>query len=399
MSKGESTVRGINREAKGGRFGWKTVAAGVSAVMMLLAIGAVGCGGGGNSQIFPFAGVWVANGGGGNVLHFSGGVLNFAGAFNFPPSTFLNSGVFTSPQDTLFDKDGNLWVVDGGLNDGAGTGAAVFEFVSAQLASLNSQSAPAPAFIVKALAGATTFNFPQFAAFDGAGNLWISDAVNNVIFKFSAMQLTAATGVGLTPAAVLQGAVRGVFNGTLGIAFDPAGNLWVENNGGTTIVKITTAQLAAANGPTNPITPTTVLTSSVIAGGLPTINNPWGILFDAKGNMWITNEQLSVSACSGSVVEFAAASIAGVGILTPAPAVVITQAAINGTTSQCDPNGITMNKSGNITIANAGNNTLAEFTAAQITTSGALTPHLFLNGAATTLNGPTGLSYGPLTLQ
>ena len=145
--------------------------------------------------------------------------------------------------------------------------------------------------------------------------------------------------------------------------------------------------------------PRTVLQSRPVPGGLPTINNPWGILFDSSGNMWFTNEQLSVSACSGTVVQFAAGSFTGLGSVSPAPAVVIGQTAVGGSSSLCDPNGITMNKAGNIVVANAGGDSLAEYRASQITSSGNPTPHTFVIGATTLLAGPAGLTYGPVTLK
>ncbi len=383
-------------KGRGGRRAHLAAAAGVA--MVVLAAAAIGCGGS-STNIFPFAGVWVANSGGPNVLHFSGSEISqLSGNLNVPPKTQLNSGVFISPQDTVFDSGANLWVVDGGTNDGKGTGAAVYKFTSTQLAHLNSTPAPTPAFIVTGpVGGPAFFKFPQFAAFDTGGNLWVSDSANNEIFEFTAAQLSSSTGFAVLPSAVLVGSVAGVFNAPLGMAFDSSGNLWVENNGGTTIVEIAEATLAAASGITL-VTPATILTS-VVAGGFQTINNPWGILFDAKGNMWITNEQLSVSACSGNVVEFTAAAIGGGGLLTPPPNVMITPTAVSATQSLCDPNGISMNTFGNITVANAANNSLAEYTAAQLVAGGAIAPNLFINGTTTLLSAPTGLSYGPLFLQ
>jgi DNA-binding beta-propeller fold protein YncE len=317
-------VRGNKREAGRGSSRVSGLVAAMGAVMMLAAIGTLGCGGGGgNSGVAPFAGVWVANSGAPAALHFPGTDLNFGGTFPFPPIPRLNSALFVSPQDTLFDSNNNLWVVDGGANDGKGTGAAVFRFLFNQVISLNTNSAPAPNFIIKALlpVGGTTFVFPQFAAFDAACDLWVSDSGANVIFKFSTAQLSSASGVGLTPAAILTNTAppaAQAFKGPLGIAFDGAGNLWVDNNGGTTIVEIAAAVLNAAAGTTQ-VLAQTVLNSD--GGAIPSINNPWGILFDSSGNLWITNEQLTAptGAPDGTVVKFTAASIAGGGIITPAP--------------------------------------------------------------------------------
>lgn len=372
----------------------------VGAVLVLVAAGALGGCGGGNSGVTPFAGVWVANSGKPNVQHYAGVDFRVSGTFPFPPQPVLNSP-FVAPQDTLFDASNNLWVVDGG--NAAGVGSAVYRFLFNQVASLNSTPAPTPNFILKALVGPVTFVFPQFGAFDSAGNLWISDSGANAIFEFSSTQLAAAGGIGITPTAVLTNAAPPAvpaFNGPLGIAFDSSGDLWVDNNGGTTIVEITAAQLAAAVGVTG-VLPATILNSGAVPGGLPTINNPWGILFDAAGNMWITNEQNTPPpvGCAGSIVEFASGTFTGPGVLTPPAAVAIGPTPISGTFSLCDPNGITMDKSGNIVVANAVGNTLSQYTAAQITSSGNTIPNTFVAGAATALNAPTGLTFGPLTLQ
>lgn len=378
------------------------MAAAAAIALMAAAIG--GCGGG-NTGVAPLAGVWVANSGTPRAQHYPGTDFLLSGTIAFPPLPIMTSP-FVSPQDTLFGPGNNFWVVDGGSNPATGTGAAVYRFLFNQMISLNTTPNPPPNFVIKTLTGPITFQFPQFAAFDGSGNLWISDSAANAIFKFSAAQIAAASGISITPAAVLTNVAppaAQAFNGPLGIAFDSAGNLWVANNNASvaapsTIVEISAATLGAAAGPTG-VLPTTVLQTGGIPGGLLTINNPWGILFDGSGNMWFTNEQLSVSACSGSVVEFASGSFAGPGPVTPTPAVVIGQAAVGGSSSLCDPNGITMNKSGNIVVANAAGDSLAEYTAAQIASSGSPIPHTFIIGAATLLNAPTGLTFGPVTLK
>jgi len=362
----------------------------VGAVMAVIAAIAIGCGSSSSSFIVPFAGVWVANGGGADALHYSGVELHLTGSVNINPKQKLNTGTLVSPQDTLFDGGFGMWLVDGGKGDGLGTGAALDHYTSVQLASLNTTSDPVPAIVIKS----ASFNFPQFAAFDSSKNLWVSDSANNVIFEFSAAQTTTVSTVPIVPVATLTNVN---FNGPLGIAFDSGNNLWIENNGGTTVVEVASAVLTAAAGIT-PVPLATTLNASTV-GGLLTINNPWGLVFDADGDLWITNEQLSVSACAGTVVEFSKASISGFGNLTPAPSVVLTPTAVGTTFSLCDPNGITMNKQENIVVANAAGNSLARYSSSQIGASGSPVPALLIFGGATTLNGPTGLIYGPLSLQ
>jgi hypothetical protein len=386
----------------------------VGAVMILIAIGSIGCGGGGGSGVtVPFAGVWVANGAAPtNVLHFPGADFSAGGNLPYPPTPRLTT-TFVTPQDTLFDSSANMWVVDGG--DGTGVGAAVYRFLFSQLTNLKSIPNPTPNFLIKAISGAPKFTFPQFAAFDSAGNLWVSDSATNpiakdemgAIFKFSTAQLGSGAGFSGTPAAVFTNPAvgPGIFNGPIGIAFDSSGNMWVNNNGagtpsGTTIVEIAAAVVNAASGVSTPAIATTLTTNIPPPGGLATINNPWGILFDSSGNMWITNEQLSVAvppACSGSVVEFTQAAISGGGIITPPANVVITQTTVAGRSSLCAPMGITMNAAGDIVVSNFG--WLSQYDASQITSTGNPAPHTLVAGLATLLNLPAGLTYGPLSLR
>jgi len=384
-------------DKSGGKRGGWGVSAWAGAAMGLLALVAGGCGGGGGGHgpVVAVAGVWVANSAGAGVgtarvQHYPGLDFTVNGTSAFAPSPLLTSP-FVAPQDTLFDSNSNLWVVDGGK--GRGTGAAVYEFLFSQLSNLNSNSSPTPHFAITSL----SFKFPQFAVFDGLGNLWVSDSVAQAVFKFSAAQLASSSGVGLTPTATL---ISSDFNGPLGMAIDQVGNLWIVNNGGTTIVELTPSQVVSAKGLT-PVAANTVLLGSAPAGGLRTINNPWGILFDRSGNMWITNEQNTPppTGCAGSVVEFTAGTFSGPGALAPPANVTITPATIGSTSSLCDPNGISMNASGNIVVANAVGNSLALYTANQVSRSGSPTPQTFVVGSATLLNAPTGLTFGPASLQ
>src|SRR5215469_1006964 len=341
----------------------------------------------------PLQGLWVANGAI-DVLEFLASQFVAGGAV--APHLTNSTFIFDTPQDALFAADGSLWVVDGGgrgANDPRGTGAAAFRFSPTQLTALAANPHPTPVFEISKLRGPITFKWPRFAAFDSRGNLWISDVYNSVIFEFTAQQLTAKTGVGLTPAAVLTGSKKGDFKATLGIAFDKSGDLWIANNGDTTIVEVTAAQLAAAKGITR-ISPITRL-NSTRAGGLDTIKNPWGILFDSSGNMWFTNEQLSVSNRSGSIVEFGAGTFGGQGSITPKPRAVFTQVSDVGVESLCDPNGIALSLAGFIAVANAGNSSIVGYSPAQLRRGGTVLPITLIKGEATTLNGPTGLVFGP----
>lgn len=96
-------MREAKSEAGQGSFQLTGLITAVGAVMMLLAIGSMGCGGG-NSGVAPFAGVWVANSAPPtNVLHFPGADFHSGGALPYPPIPRLTTA-FVFPQDTLFDS-------------------------------------------------------------------------------------------------------------------------------------------------------------------------------------------------------------------------------------------------------------------------------------------------------
>jgi hypothetical protein len=397
-----SESSGLNRKWLGGALFGGAVA---------MAVGIAACGGGssgGTSHVSHGLAAWVANAGLPNVVEFSGNQFSHKGGVaDVKPRKAFGTTNFTAPQDTFFDSSDNLWVVDGG--DGDGDGSAVFKFTPAQLKALNKTPNPTPAFTINSLAGGTGFLFPQFGAFDSSGNMWVSDSAQDVIFEFTAMQLSATGGSGITPAAILSSES---FDGVLGMAFDSAGNLWVANNGDESLVKIAAADLTAASGngaQTIPISATFNSTGSPLS-----LDAPWGLAFDGAGDLWVTNEQpdfaVSASAAAtsaapaatptigqGTIVEFSAAVVnAATGASAPTPAVVLTPASVDGgMPSIDDPNGVTidLNKQ-SLVIANAAGNSLSGYNLNGIV-SGSPVPNIFLEGTKTTLTGPAGLIIGP----
>src|SRR5277367_6891769 len=98
---GGRIMTGTKSQAGHRRFRVSGLITAVGAVMMLLAIGSLGCGGGSsNSFVAPFAGVWVANSAPPtNVLHFPGAVFHSGGTFASAPRPLLTTPL-VFPQDT-----------------------------------------------------------------------------------------------------------------------------------------------------------------------------------------------------------------------------------------------------------------------------------------------------------
>jgi len=314
--------------------------------------------------------LWVANGN--DVLEFV--PSQFVNGVSDPaPNLVLNSSALTSPQGVQFDISGNLWVVDGGASPAQ---PALMRFSTTVLSKLHTTSNPPPSVIINSV----FFQFPQQGAIDGAGQLWVTDNLANAVYMFTPSQL-AVSSANVTPTTIL--AANPPFNGPLGIAFDPNHNLWVANNAGTTIVKF--------NAPTLAQTGNVTLTPNVtISNTSQSIQGPWGLAFDAAGNLWSSNAN-----APNTIVEFPQSVLAASG--SPTPTVTIAPTMTGGFSTLAAPNGIAFDNLGDLSaISSSTPFGAAIFDAAQLSSGGALTPMQFLVGAATQLANPAGCTFGPV---
>ena len=337
-------------------------------------------------------GLWVANSGGPNVLEFSSYQIDQNSVISSKPNRVLASGVFVSPQNTLFDRDGNLWVVDGG--NGVSVGEGVFKFTREQLERLNENPHPTPVFAITNSGGVPGFVFPQFAVFDRAGDLFVEDTGGNLIDAYSAQQLLLFKGTGLKPACVFASAD---FTGPLGAIFDKDNNLFVDQNGDSSIVRINATDLSLTNPACTTgqvsLTPEVILSSNTSTP--PSINGPWGLTFAANGNLWNSNEQnvKPNNSGTGTLVVFAASAITTTG--TPTPLVTLSTTTLDGLDTIDDPQGISFNRFGEMAVANDADSTIAVFDHEQLSASGSPVPRVFIAGTNTLLKAPTGLIFGP----
>jgi sugar lactone lactonase YvrE len=181
----------------------------------------------------------------------------------------------------------------------------VTQYFDGNIVTVNTASPSTPTLF------ASVPNDPVFMAFDSSGNLYVSQQAGTTVNK-------------ITPGGVVSTFATGL-SGPTGLAFDTSGNLYVANynNGsGTTVSKITPGGSV-----------------STFATGL---NGPEGLAFDSSGNLYVgnlshnTGTTVSKIAPGGSVSTFA--------------------------TGLDQPVGLTFDSSGNLYVANYGNGIVSKIT-------------------------------------
>jgi len=320
------------------------------------------------------------------VVTVTGAVTTFAGSTTSGYSDGTGTGAqFNSPQGIAVDAQGNVYVSDtfnnairkitpaGVVTTIAGTGiagytdgpAAAAQFYAPQGLAVDTKGDVfvadygnnvireiTPAGMVSTFAGNGTagyvngaatvaeFNSPAGVAVDASGNLFVADHNNNVIRKITSAGVVSYVAGTLTAGYVnatvnTTTGVYGAFNNPNGIVVDATGNLFVADLGNNAIREIT---------------PAGVITT--VAGGTvqsAVLGYPAGICIDHSGNLFITDE-------SGRILELTSAKV----LYVLAGASNVTGFADGtGTTAQFNtPQGIAVDGSGNIYVADYNNNSI-----------------------------------------
>ncbi len=294
----------------------------------------------------------------GQLRAYNASALGFGGSSGALPNTILSSVAGGPNAAVAFDKQGNLWSLSSVNN-------TLLEFPPSQLA--KSGAATPSAGITASL------DRPASLAFDRDGNLWVANLGNDTIVMYTAYQLGNVTNP--SPGLVISANTSGFspsLHGISSLAFDQGGNLWVLNaSTPETLVQFTPDQLMRSGKPV----PAVTINTSLQAGS--------EIAFDALGNLWVTDYGGS------AVLKYTAAQLAQSG--GPSPAATIH--AMNGSVS--NPAGLAFDSSGNLWVANVGNNTLVEFAADQLPT----TPSADSPDTASVITGVSNLSFGSIAFN
>jgi sugar lactone lactonase YvrE len=192
---------------------------------------------------------------------------------------------------------------------------------------------------------ANTFTDPAAVAVDAAGNIYVADSGDNLVRKVTPQGvISTIAGSGTKGFANGTGVVAS-FNNPLGIAVDASGNIYVADSGNNMIREISPSGVV------------TTLAGNGTAGtqnGAPAaaeFNNPYGVAIDAAGNVYVGdtgNNQIRKITAGGTV-----STLAGNG----------TVGTSNGAgvgASFNSPEGLALDASGDVYVADAGNHLIRE---------------------------------------
>jgi serine/threonine-protein kinase len=209
---------------------------------------------------------------------------------------------------------------------------------------------------------AASFNSPKGVAVDSSGNVYVADTGNHKIRKItSAGVVTTIAGTGT------QGSTDGTgtaasFNSPKGVAVDSTGNVYVADSGNHKIRKITSAGVVAT------LAGMGTQGSSDGTGTSASFWGPVGVAIDSGGNIYVAeefNSKIRKITAAGVVT-----TLAGSGSF----------ASVNGAGNVASfwfPTGVSVDSSGNVYVADAGSNKIRKITAAGVVSTLAGNP---LNG-------------------
>jgi len=207
------------------------------------------------------------------------------------------------------------------------------------------------------------FNTPRWMTLDGSGNMYVADAGNNeirrIVVSSASVALLAGSSTGSSGTTNASGSAAR-FNGPYAITSDGSGNLYVAdfNNNEIRKVVVSTMSTTLLAGSTSGNTGTTNGT-----GSSARFNQPAGIIYDPVNNyIYIAdfgNNQVRRMTMGGSVTLFAGSATGASGSADGTGS----GATFNG------PNGIAVDASGNVYVADQNNNEIRMITPAGVVTT------------------------------
>ena len=254
---------------------------------------------------------------------------------------------FINPSGVAVDASGNIYVADTGnhLIRKITAVGVVSTFAGSRLQGSADGTGTA-----------ASFRYPSGVAVDASGNIFVADSSNHLIRK-----ITAAGVVSTFAGSGAEGSADGTgtaasFRYPYGVAVDASGNIFVADKNNHLIRKITAAGVVstfAGSGAEG---------SDDSTGTAASFKYPNGVAVDASGNIFVAdlgNHKIRKIIAAGVVTTFAGSGAAG-------------RADGTGTDASFRyPNGVAVDASGNIFVADSNNHLIRKITAVGVVSTSA----------------------------
>jgi hypothetical protein len=228
------------------------------------------------------------------------------------------------------------------------------------------------------------FNQPTGVAVGSGGEIYVADSINNTIRRIAAGGVVTTIAGTAGSAGILDGTgAAALFNQPFGVAIDSSGNLFVVEYGSDTIREVTQAGVVTTFAGT-----ANTAGHADGTGTAATFSQPTGIAIDGSGNLYVADAGNNTirKVTSGGVVSTLAGTAGTTGSADGSGAA----ARFNS------PRGVTVDSSGNVFVADAGNSCIRMISSAGVVTTLAGKPGNYANiegtGAAAIFDAPAGIA-------
>ena len=232
----------------------------------------------------------------------------FANSGNYTPNAVLGQASFTTtgasasagnlnnPRAVAFDAAGNLWVADSGNNRVLRFPASVLDGRTSPQADIVigqkdfTSNAPNQGGAVSA----SGFNFPDGVALDSQSNLYVSDFNNGRVLKFTTVATNAAATLALGQATltarVIGPASASTMAGPAGLTITPSGAIYVAVPGENRVLVFNGSTSASTIYGQPTVTGSSPNASSAPFASPNGLATPADVKLDASGNVYIADE-------------------------------------------------------------------------------------------------------------
>ncbi|MCX6874734.1 MAG: choice-of-anchor D domain-containing protein, partial [Verrucomicrobia bacterium] len=287
-----------------------------------------------------------------------------------------NAARFNQPEGIAVDGSGNLYVAD--------TSNHTIRKVTPSGEVTTLAGSPGQWGYVDGTGSDARFFCPTGIAVDGGGSLYVADKFNNTIRKVTPSgEVTTLAGSPHHEGSADGTGSAARFSDPYGIAVDSSGNLYVADYANDTIRKVTAAGVV------------TTLAGSPLqegsadgTGGAARFFSPLGIAVDGSGNLYVADEW-----------NHTLRKITPAGLVTTLAGSSGYSGSADGTGSAArysNPAGISAEGSGNLYVADGSNNTIRKITASGVVTTLAGSPgqwgHVDGTGSAARFLSPEGIA-------